>query len=340
MGSSSAKRFRREDLHLILMRKVQPTTKPTEAQVAEKGTWSFGPPTTAATEGWSARAWPFTPRAEPAVSFGGPVAEEKLNRCYMFGMSDDEEPVEKTLMASSSAAFTSQYSVNNNLVTIMVDNGVPGHCFNDAIIRDLKHRLQDYVCLTTPRTVLTAGGALLDGTVEGVLKGLVTDNNGHQMLVRIDIVVVPGIGYNLFSVMTAAKNRIVTIFDHENPKLERFSVTMSLRIESGDLCSFVLDLSADGYDTMELVMNGVTNTQVCHRRLGHIYTQSVEILHKRDGTGITFEGVVSDCDVCAVGKAQQLTHLRTASRQPPFPAVLQGPHEALYASGHRRLQVR
>ena len=52
---------------------------------------------------------------------------------------------------------------------LMVDSEASGHYFDDAIIRDLKHRLQDYVLFTTPRKILTAGGAMLSGRVEGVL---------------------------------------------------------------------------------------------------------------------------------------------------------------------------
>ena len=44
----------------------------------------------------------------------------------------------------------------------MVDSGALGHYFDDSIIHDLKHRLQDYVHLTTPRKILTPGGAMLD----------------------------------------------------------------------------------------------------------------------------------------------------------------------------------
>ena len=51
-------------------------------------------------------------------------------------------------------------------------------------------------------------------------------------------------------------------------------------------------------------MNAVANAQLWHRRLGHLHAQSLDILRKQDGTGITFERAVSDCDVCAVGKAQ------------------------------------
>ena len=45
----------------------------------------------------------------------------------------------------------------------------------------------------------------------------------------------------------------------------------------------------------------------------NLHAQGLDILLKRDGTGITFEGAVSDCDVCAVGKGQQLAHPKTVN---------------------------
>ena len=81
-------------------RKVQPTTKPADAQVEEENrAWPFGPAPIAATEDCT-RPWPFTPCAEPTISFVGPVAREMSNLCHMFGIADNEEPVEKALMAS------------------------------------------------------------------------------------------------------------------------------------------------------------------------------------------------------------------------------------------------
>ncbi|CAM9583594.1 unnamed protein product, partial [Ascophyllum nodosum] len=62
-------------------------------------------------------------------------------------------------------------------------------------------------------------------------------------------------------------------------------------------------------------MNAVTDAQVWHRRLGHLHAQSLDVLRKRDGTGIAFEGAVSACDVCAVGKTQQLAHPKTANHK-------------------------
>ena len=246
--------------------------KPAEARVKEeKGARLLGPAPTAATEGWSIRPWPFTPRAESTISFGGPVAEETSNLCYMFGMTNDKEPVKKVLLASSSAAIISQHSVNSNLVPIVVGSGASGHYFDDAITRDLKYRLQDYVYLTTPRKIFTVGGAMLDGAGEDVLQGLVTDDYGNLALVRVDIVVVPGIGRNLFSVMTAVKISIMTIFDLENPRLEGINVTVPLRSKSDDLYLFVLDLIAGRYSTKELAMNTVANAQVWHQRLGNLH---------------------------------------------------------------------
>ena len=146
----------------------------------------------------------------------------------MFGTADDEEPIEKIIMTSSSAFITSQDSVNNSFVIIMVDSGASDHFFDDTIIRDLKHCLQGYAHLATPRKIPTARGALLDVTAESVLQGLTDDNYGNQILVRVDTVVVHGMGHNLFSVITAAEKGIVAIFGHENSRLEEVNVTVLL----------------------------------------------------------------------------------------------------------------
>ena len=97
-------------------------------------------------------------------------------------MANDEEAVGKALMASSSTAITFQDSVNSNLI-IIVDSGVSGHYFHVAILRDLKHRLQDYVHLVTRRKILTVRRTLLDGKAKGLLQGLVTDDCGNQIFV-------------------------------------------------------------------------------------------------------------------------------------------------------------
>ena len=85
-------------------------------------------------------------------------------------------------MASSLADTTAEDSVNSNFATLTVVSGASGHSFDDTITRDLQHRLQDYLHLATPRKILTTGEAMLNGTTEGVLQGLVITNYGNQLL--------------------------------------------------------------------------------------------------------------------------------------------------------------
>ena len=104
------------------------------------------------------------------------------------------------------------------------------------------------------------------------------------------------------------RNGIVSIFDHENPRLEAFGATLPLHGEQDDLYSFELNLSASVYGATELAMNVVSNAQLWHRWLGHLNRRSLEVMQRRGGNGITFDGTIADCDVCAVGKGQQLAH--------------------------------
>ena len=79
---------------IFMAREVQPAAKPAKARVEGKGARPSDPVSTAATGGRRTRPWSFTPRAEPIISLGGPVAEET------FGMANDEGPVGKALGAS------------------------------------------------------------------------------------------------------------------------------------------------------------------------------------------------------------------------------------------------
>ena len=61
---------------------------------------------------------------------------------------------------------------------------------------------------------------------------------------------------------------------------------------------------------------------------------------KRGGTDITFEGAVSDCDVCAMGKAQQLAHPKTVNHKvnQPFQLCyggLMGPFTPVVIGGYK-----
>ena len=138
----------------------------------------------------------------------------------MYRVTDGgREPLYGTaLMTSGPATFKHKPSTGDDSAPVLVDSGSSGHYIDDLIISSFKHRLLNCVLLTTPRKILTAGGALLDGTAKGILQGLVTDNHGKQHLARIDTLIVPGIGRNLFSVKSTTKKGVVR---HRRPTLCR-----------------------------------------------------------------------------------------------------------------------
>ena len=70
----------------------------------------------------------------------------------------------------------------------------------------------------------------------------------------------------------------------------------------------MLDLIADAYGATELAMNAMSNAQLWHLRLGPLNRRSLELMQRHDGNGIIFDGTIADCDVCAVGKGQELAH--------------------------------
>ena len=161
-------------------------------------------------------------RENLAILLGG---QHKLDLSYTYGETDGEgQPLYSTaLMASGPVTFKRKPNAGDDSVTVLVNSGASGHYFDVLIILSLKHRLLSYVLLTTPRKILTAGGASLDGMVEGI-----------QHLARIAILIVSGIGRNLFSVKLATKKGVVFIFDFDNPRLELSGITVALRAEGYD----------------------------------------------------------------------------------------------------------
>lgn len=101
-------------------------------------------------------------------------------------------------MVSGPADIERKQPLNGYGVTILVDSEASGHYVDDVIIPELKHHLQDYTSLSTARTILTDGIALLDVIAWDVLQGLNANEYGDQQLSRIAILNVHDIGRTLF----------------------------------------------------------------------------------------------------------------------------------------------
>ena len=130
----------------------------------DKGTWPFGPsPTTC--------PWPFADREKPVIDFG---RQSKHDPTYMFDTDGEGGPLYGTASMSSPATVAYNTASDcSNPVHILVDSGASDHYFDVFLIPELNRRLLDYTCLITPRKILNAGRALLHGTSEGILQGVI-----------------------------------------------------------------------------------------------------------------------------------------------------------------------
>ena len=143
-----------------------------------------------------------------------------------------------------------------------------------------------------------------------------------QRLVQISVLIVPGLGRNLFSVKQASRNGVVSIFDKYNPRLEANNFTLPLQELENDLYFFSLDL-VSGSSAPELAMQAAATATLWHRRMGHLNRKRLDLLKKANNNGVSFDGTVPDCDVCAIWKSRQRAHPKTADQhdQHPFQLV-------------------
>ena len=89
---------------------------------------------------------------------------------------------------------------SNSLVSVMVDSGVSGHYFDDALIPGLRYRLDNYQALAIRRWITTAGGHQLKEAGQGLPRGHSIDAEGVKRLTQLSVLAGPDAGWGLFSV--------------------------------------------------------------------------------------------------------------------------------------------
>ena len=89
---------------------------------------------------------------------------------------------------------------SNSLVSVMVDSGVSGHYFDDALIPGLRYRLDNYQALAIRRWITTAGGHQLKEAGQGLPRGHSIDAEGVKRLTQLSVLAGPDAGWDLFSV--------------------------------------------------------------------------------------------------------------------------------------------
>ena len=89
---------------------------------------------------------------------------------------------------------------SNSLVSVMVDSGVSGHYFDDALIPGLRYRLDNYQALAIRRWITTAEGHQLKEAGQGLPRGHSIGAQGLKRLTQLSVLAGPDAGWNLFSV--------------------------------------------------------------------------------------------------------------------------------------------
>ena len=70
-------------------------------------------------------------------------------------------------------------------------------------------------------------------------------------------------------------------------------------------------------------MQAAATAPLQHRWMGHLNRKDMDLPKKVNNNGVSFDGSVPDCDICAVGKSRQRAHRKTADQhvQRPFQLV-------------------
>ena len=111
----------------------------------------------------------------------------------------------------------------------MVDSGATDNFVDPALTPGLRAYMRDVEERRVPHTIVAAGQNLLQGVATGTICGAVTDDSWKDRRISFRVIVVPGLGTNLFSVTTAMLKGLATLFHPTNPMLEKDGVVVPMR---------------------------------------------------------------------------------------------------------------
>eukprot|EP00903_Cladosiphon_okamuranus_P015299 g14134.t1 len=228
---------------------------------------------------------PAAPAAAPAASASAasptPARDNHLPSGYFgaFIASSEEE---------SSTAFLRS---DGSSILMLVDSGATDNYIDPALTPGVRAHMRDIDDLRTPLPIITAGRHVLHGVTTGVLSGTVTDDSGQDRHVSFLVVLVPGLGTNLFSVTAA--------------------------LSHGITCSITIKLGVGGHQHSGEAPDGlalrVETADLWHRRMGHINAKSLDVLRQQTDNGIDYRGDLQDCGACPLGKSSQQPHPKHAA---------------------------
>ena len=108
------------------------------------------------------------------------------------------EPLDFSIWMTMIERYNNSGAITAGNTLILVDSGASERYFDGYITPGLRGRMPNYKILAVPLKVTTAGNHKLTGDATGVITGTAIDTHGRRQSVGLLIVVVSGLGQNLF----------------------------------------------------------------------------------------------------------------------------------------------
>ena len=231
----------------------------------------------------------------------------------------------------------------------LIDSGASETMFDDRLIS--RRHFRDYKERSMPKIIEVAGQGQLKGTATGILHCTIKDDNGNQLSVRIQGLIVPGLGRNIFSPTSLLKKGLRFVVEEDTPHLTMHGTVVPLTQDPRDqgMCTLDVDFeenitpmtsvsksprkeagpSAFGRPETTALVNKpsavcflAVSADIWHRRLGHLNHRSMDILRRQKGTGVEYQDKPSPCDVCEIAKHKQTSHPKNTTRELSRPGQL------------------
>ena len=261
------------------------------------------------------------------------------NEVAVVDFTRDEDAFDSGFMFATCSRISGRnFAASSTGVGLLVDTGASETMFDNRLIPD--GNLHDYTQRNSPKIVDVAGESQLKGTATGILHCTVKDNRGQRLRVRIQGLIVPGLGRNIFSPTSLLKKGLRCVVEESTPHLTiqgkvipltqdprdqgmcTLDITFEQNVQPSGTKSLVPHQKQSQTHTANAVCFTLVSADTWHRRLGHLNARSLDILRKDTGTGVDYRDSLSPCGVCQIAKHKQSPHPKQSTRELSRPGQL------------------